>query len=478
MPAQRTLYMLAVVAVALWMDRIASVSYILCAALGVVVLIDPWAVLWPGFWLSFGAVAVILYASVGRTVIRPRRDAPVTRRQRWWATFQLEAHTQYVVTLGLVPLTMLLFAQISIVSPLANAVAIPLVGLVITPLSLIGSLLPAPLSAPPLELAHFLVRLLAAFLRWLSAYRFAVWSAPTPPWWIFGWALFGTLWTLAPRGWPARWLGMVTWIPLLTATPSHPAAGRLRVTAFDVGQGMALLIETSAHRLLYDSGPLYSPGSDGGNRVIVPYLKARGIAALDGMIITHSDSDHSGGALTVLQNIRVGWLLSSLWPRSAIVRAAGQAWDWDGVHFEMLHPLADSYADALLKPNARGCTLKISANGKAILLAADIEARQEAALLERARDALAADVLLAPHHGSGTSSTAGFLQAVHPSLALFQVGYRNRYHHPKAQVYQRYADLGIERLRTDESGALLLDFGPRITVGEYRRLHARYWYGR
>jgi len=485
-PAQRTLYMLMVVAVALWTGRIASVSYILCVSLGVVVLIDPWAVLWPGFWLSFGAVAVILYASVGRTVTRPKRDAEISRRQHWWAAFRLEAHTQYVVTMGLVPLTMLLFAQVSIVSPLANAVAIPLISLVVTPLTLIGSMLPAPLSAPPLELAHALVRLLAAFLRWQSSFGFAVWSAPTPPWWIFSWALFGTLWTLAPRGWPVRWLGVVTWIPLLTAVPSHPAEGRMRVIAFDVGQGMALLIETSKHRLLYDSGPLYSPGSDGGNRVIVPYLKARGIDALDGMIITHSDSDHSGGALTVLQNMRVGWLLSSLWPGSAIVRAArvhaqceaGQAWDWDGVHFEMLHPLADSYADPLLKPNARGCTLKVGANGKSMLLAADIEARQEAALLARARDALPADVLLAPHHGSGTSSTKDFLLAVHPSLALFQVGYRNRYHHPKAEVYQRYADLGIERLRTDESGALLLDFDPRITVDEYRRSHARYWYGR
>ena len=485
-PAQRTLYMLTVVALALWTGRITSVSHVLCAALGVVVLIDPWAVLWPGFWLSFGAVAVILYASVGRIEIRPAKTEALQRHLRWWSALRADANTQYAVTLGLVPLTMLLFAQISIVSPLANAVAIPVVSLIVTPLALAGSVLPAPLADLVLRFAHEIIFWLVACLRWFSAFPFAVWSAPTPTWPIFCWAMFGTLWMLAPRGWPMRWLGLATWIPLLAAVPAHPAAGTMQVTAFDVGQGMALLIETSGHRLLYDTGPLYSPGSDGGNRVIVPYLKARGIDALDGMIVTHSDSDHSGGALTVLQNLRVGWLLSSLWHSSAIVRAAprhfdcvaGQHWDWDGVHFEMLHPLADSYRDARLKSNARGCTLKITAGTRSMLLAADIEAAQEAALLQRARGQLAADVLLAPHHGSGTSSTEAFLLAVHPQLAIFQVGYRNRYHHPRPDIYERYGRLGIERLRTDQAGAVTLTFGGRVDAVSYREQHARYWYGR
>ncbi|HAT31007.1 MAG TPA: DNA internalization-related competence protein ComEC/Rec2 [Janthinobacterium sp.] len=483
-PAQRTLYMLSVVATALWLGRITSVSHVLCTSLGVVVLLDPWAVLWPGFWLSFGAVATILYATVGRTVAR--RDPAQTRGRRLWQEFQLGAHTQYVVTVGLVPLTMLLFSQISLVSPLANAVAIPLISLVVTPLSLAGSLLPAPLSTLLLNLAHAIVVVLAQVLQWMAAQPLAIWSAPTPPPWVFCWALIGTLWMLAPRGWPRRWLGAVSWIPLLTALPARPPEGQLWVTAFDVGQGMALLIETQSHRLLYDTGPLYSPGSDGGNRVILPYLKARGIDTLDGMIVTHSDSDHAGGALSILANLRVGWLSSSLWPDNPIVRAApvhgrceaGQGWVWDGVRFEMLHPLPASYADAALKPNARGCTLRISAGGRAILLAADIEAPQEAQLLDRARGQLRADVLLAPHHGSGTSSTPAFLIAVHPELALFQLGYRNRYHHPKAEVYERYREMGIARLRTDESGALTVALGPQLTVGEYRTEHARYWYGR
>jgi len=486
-PAQRTLYMLTVVAVALWTNRITGVSHVLCAALGVVVLTDPWAVLWPGFWLSFGAVAVILYASVGRVEVRmAARPAGATRRERLWLAFRLGAHTQYAVTLGLVPLTMLLFAQISIVSPLANAIAIPLISMVVTPLSLIGSLLPEPLAVLVLGLAHLLVQWLAACLRWMSELPVAVWSAPTPPFWLFCWATFGTMWMLAPRGWPVRWLGFATWLPLIGATPWHPPDAQFRVTAFDVGQGMALLIETSHHRLLYDTGPAYSLENNAGGRVILPYLKARGIAGLDGMIVTHSDSDHAGGALSLLQGVKVGWLLSSLWPNNPIVQAArehrscvaGQRWTWDGVQFEMLHPQAASYTNAALKSNARGCTLKITAGGKSILLAADIEAAQEAALVQDGAP-LHADVLLAPHHGSGTSSTLPFLQAVAPKLAVFQVGYRNRYHHPKQEVYERYGQLGIQRLRTDEAGAITIDFaGGELHASSYRADHARYWYGR
>ena len=490
-PAQRTLYMLMVVAIALWMNRIASVSHVLCAALGVVVLIDPWAVLWPGFWLSFGAVAIILYATVGRVTPRAARlnngaAATPSRREQLRLALRAGAHTQYAVTFGLVPLTMLLFGQVSVVSPLANAVAIPLISLVVTPLALIGSMLPAPLIMPVLGLAHLLVEWLAVCLQWFSAMRYAVWSAPTPPFWLFCWTMFGTLWLLAPRGWPVRWLGLATWIPLLAAEPSHPDPGRMTVTAFDVGQGMALLIETSGHRLLYDTGPSYGPESNAGNRVILPYLRARGIAALDGVVISHSDADHAGGALSVMDGVRVGWVLSSLSHRHAIAHAArqhvhcaaGQGWTWDGVRFEMLHPLPASYADATLKPNARTCALKITANGKSILLAGDIEAAQEAQLLERDAGSLQADVLLAPHHGSGTSSTPAFLMAVRPQAAVFQVGYRNRYQHPKKEVYDRYGDLRIERLRTDQLGAVTLDFGEQLRISAYRREHQRYWRAR
>ena len=474
-PAQRTLYMLTVVAAALWFGRLTNVSHVLCAALGVVVLLDPWAVLAPGFWLSFGAVAFILYATGGRIQARETRTA---------AALRAGAHTQYVVTVGLVPLTMLLFSQVSLVSPVANAVAIPLVSFIVTPLALAGSMLPSPLSNLLLGAAHLAVEGLAAFLGWLGDMRFAVWSAPVPDPWMFAFALAGTLWILAPRGWPVRWIGVAGWLPLLANLPTHPAEGEMHVTAFDVGQGTALLVETSGHRLLYDTGPLYSTESDGGNRVILPYLRARGIERLDGIIVSHSDADHAGGALSILDAVQTGWVASSLWHDHPVAMkapshrrcVAGQSWTWDRVRFEMLHPSPESYADTGLKANARSCTLRITAAGNSILLAGDIEAAQEAQLVLRDAAALRAAVLLAPHHGSGTSSTPAFLAAVRPELALFQVGYRNRYRHPKLEVIQRYARMGAGRVRTDESGAVTYRFGARVDVSEHRRDHARYWH--
>ncbi|HYD97076.1 MAG TPA: DNA internalization-related competence protein ComEC/Rec2 [Noviherbaspirillum sp.] len=482
-PAQRTLYMLMVVAAAIWFGRIAQVSQVLCAALCAVVLLDPWAVLWPGFWLSFGAVTVILFATAGRG---HARIAPASRGAKWIAGLKSAARTQYVVTIGLVPLTMLLFGQISLVSPLANAIAIPLISFVVTPMSLVGSVLPAPPGDWTLVVAHQLVEWLALALQWLSESPAAVWSAPVPPWWMFAAALGGTLWLLAPAGWPVRWLGATGLLPLFLNAAAQPQEGEMWVTAFDVGQGTAVLVETPRRRLLYDTGPAYSPDSDGGNRVILPYLKARGITRLDALVVSHGDADHSGGALSILDEIGVDAVYSSLPQHHAIVGKArehtrceaGQSWDWDGMSFEMLHPSADSYDRLKLKPNARSCTLKISAGSRSILLPGDIEAPEEAALLDGKLSQLHASVLLAPHHGSGTSSTPAFLRAVQPEVAVFQVGYRNRYHHPKAEVFDRYGEFGIRRLRTDDSGAIRLHFGARLEVEEFRDAHARYWYGR
>ena len=518
-PAQRTLYMLAVVALAVWLDRMSSASHVLALAAGVVVLLDPWAVMWPGFWLSFGAVAAILYATVGRMASRrptlrtpgdaagPARSAAdgpaggadhsVGRAARWLAaprawvpgfleSVRVAAATQWAVTVGLVPLTMLLFSQISLVSPFANAIAIPVVSLLVTPLALLGSILPASLATPVLHSAHWLLAALIGMLEWLSTQPLAVWSAPAPSWPMFALALAGTGWMLAPRGWPLRWLGMACWVPLFAAQPESPPPGVLRAIAFDVGQGMAILLETSSHRLLYDTGPSYTPEANGGNRVILPYLRARGIHALDAMIVTHSDNDHSGGALAILRDIRTGWVLSSLPPGHPIAAAApkhaqcvaGQQWEWDGVRFEMLHPTAASYGNAAFKPNARGCTLRITARGGSVLLPADIEAAQEAALLATVPQALPADILLAPHHGSGTSSTPAFLAAVQPRHAIFQAGYRNRYHHPRADVVERYRALGAGIWRTDTAGAILIELDAAPQLEAYRRQRPRYWHGR
>ena len=489
-PAQRTLIMIAGASALTWFDHKTSAVHALFLALGLVLLLDPWAVLWPGFWLSFSAVGLIFYSSLGRhrDTVSHQQDRPTESRMRRFLTgCQQACQTQYAITVGLVPLTLLLFSQVSVISPVANAVAIPVVSLLVTPMALLGSIVPDPAGGVILMLTHRVLEFLLVFLNGLSQLSWALWLATAPEIWMFLAALLGTFWCLAPRGWPLRWTGLLLWLPLLLNHPANPAQGEFRVTALDVGQGMALLVETAGHRLLYDTGPTYGPQSDAGSRVILPYLKMRGINSLDGLMISHNDTDHSGGALSVLEQVRIAWVSSSLKSESPIVRLAqrssqhsaclaGQSWVWDGVQFEVLHPTASVYASDKWKPNARSCTLKISNARRSMLLAGDIEAIQEDELVGSVAEKLPATVLLVPHHGSGTSSTVPFLNAVHPQLALFQLGYHNRYHHPKAEIWQRYADLGIARLRSDQSGAVTLHFSDELCVEEFRRTHARYWY--
>jgi competence protein ComEC len=457
-PAQRTLYMLIVVALAMWTGRLPGVSHILCLALGVVVLIDPWSVMWPGFWLSFGAVAAILYATG-----EPARG--------WRGTLMMAVRTQWAVTVGLVPLTMLLFAQVSIISPVANVIAIPVVSFVVTPLALAGSLLLG--AGGLLGLAHWSMEALAALLGALAAQPFAVWSAPAPSWPAFLIALAGTIWMISPAGGKWRILGCLAWVPMLFARPSSPPANSAELTFFDVGQGSAVLIETHRHRLLVDTGPAYTLDANGGNRVILPYLRHRGIAALDGLIVTHSDLDHSGGARAVGEGVDVRWTLSSM---AGFQRCSkGQRWEWDGVRFEILHPAGTDYSSGA-KPNAMSCVLSVSVGSHRVLLPGDIEAAQELSLVREQSSKLASLILLVPHHGSGTSSTVAFLKAVKPQLAIFQVGYRNRYQHPKAEVLKRYQAMGIDVARTDDSGAVTVRLGRSMTVERYRETHRRYWY--
>ena len=394
-PAQRTVYMLAVVAVALWSGRLASPSVMLSAALFIVLVIDPWAVLAPGFWLSFGAVALILLVSTGR-VASPH----------WLVAW---GRVQWAVTLGLTPLLLALFQQVSLVSPLANAIAIPAVSLVVVPLTLIGVVLPFDLM---LELAHAVMALCGSLLEWMNMLPAAVWQQHAPPAWTVLGAVLGVWWLLLPHGFPARWVGTVALLPLFMVEPPLLADGELRLTVLDVGQGLAVVARTRNHALLYDTGPAFGPQIDSGNRIIVPYLRAAGVSALTGMIVSHNDIDHSGGAPSVLQAMPVGWLLSSLpdsHPLPALFASAqrcvaGMRWQWDGVEFEMLHPARENYVREKFRDNDRGCVVRISTAGASVLLTADIEQKSEREMLIALPDRLRAQVLLVPHHGSRTSS--------------------------------------------------------------------------
>jgi competence protein ComEC len=474
-PAQRTLYMLGVAAWALWRGWFGSATRVLALALGVVALLDPWAALEPGFWLSFGAVALLLLVGAAQ------QGKPA---QAGW--FKSAVAAQFAITVGLVPLTIALFQQISLVGPLANALAIPAVSLVITPLALLAAVLPFDFLA---QFAHAAQSLLMRYLEWLSSQDWAVWQHAAPPLPLVILAVAGSLWMLVPWWWSWRVLGALWMLPMFLQAAPRPAPGELWLTVLDVGQGLSVVARTARHTLLYDTGPQYSPDSDGGNRVVLPFLRGGGIAALDGLVVTHDDIDHSGGALSVLNAVPVTWVASPLKPTHPINQAAGararrceagQSWDWDGVHFEMLHPAQADYAHlAALPDNAQGCVLKISAQGRSVLLPADTERDVEARLVAQQPALLKSDVLVAPHHGSRTSSSGPWIAAVQPAAVIFPVGYRNRFHHPAADVVQRYVQSGARLWRTDEQGAISVRLGAGgLAIEDYRSAHPRYWYGR
>ena len=467
-PAQRTLYMVGVVAAALWFGRASSASRVLAAALLVVLVLDPWAVLSPGFWLSFAAVAVIFHVSIGHTL-----------KPHWLLQW---GRVQWAVTVGLAPLMLVLFQQVSLVSPLANAVAIPLVSFVVTPLALLGAVLPIDW---PLELGHAILEALMALLGWLAALPSAMWRQHAPVFWTVPLALLGIAWLLLPRGFPARWLGAVLALPLFSVLPPAPAAGELWITVLDVGQGLSVLARTEKHALLYDAGPAFNAFADSGTRVVLPYLRGEGIARLDALVVSHDDRDHSGGAGSVLEAMPVGLLWSSLAEDHALHSAgapsepcrSGRRWLWDGVAFEFLHPPAGSAPGRETRANNRSCVLRIEAPGGRVLLTGDIERAAERELLARAPERLPADALLVPHHGSATSSSPEFVAKVAPRYAVFAVGYRNRFGHPREDVLERYRASGSEVLRTDSAGALEMRFAPGASRVEAQRERARrYWH--
>lgn len=473
-PAQRAFYMLAVVAIAIWKGNLTSAASILAWALLLVVLIDPWAVLSPGFWLSFGAIAIIMFVTVGRI------------GQLHWLYGWLRV--QWAITLGLAPLLLVMFQQVSLVSPIANAIAIPLVSLVVVPLTLLATI---PLFDFILPFAHAVLSVGMSFLYWLSDLPQAVWHQHAPPAWTVLLAVVGIIWILLPgsfglgffAGFPARWLSIFALLPMFLVAPPKPLVGELWLTVLDVGQGLAVVARTKNHSLLFDTGPRFGV-TDSGDRIIVPYLRGEGIRQLDTMILSHADSDHSGGALSVLDAMPVKMLKSSLDEGHSIQQISnnknqcydGQSWQWDGVLFELLHPLAQSYESTLRKTNANSCVLKITTEHGSVLLPADIGRAAERELLARASDVLPASVLIAPHHGSNTSSTAAFIQEVNPTLTIFTVGYLNRYDHPREEVVERYRALGSEMLRSDVDGAILLRFEENgLSVETWRSLHRRYW---
>ncbi|HMA12327.1 MAG TPA: DNA internalization-related competence protein ComEC/Rec2 [Steroidobacteraceae bacterium] len=462
-PAQRTLFMLAVLALSFWGGREPRPFTALTVALFLVLLIDPWAVLSAGFWLSFGAMAAILWVTVGRVGLPDKL--------RGWVT------VQWAVTLALAPVLLLLFQTVSLISPLANAVAIPVVSWLVTPLALLGVLV-----APLWHASVWVMDWLGAGLAWAGSLPLAVMTLPAPAWWAMALALPGTVWMLLPRGFPLRWLGLVLWLPLLFPLRDAITPGHFRAEAIDVGQGTAVLVSTARHTLLYDTGAAFAD-SDSGERIIIPFLRATGVGELSGLVVSHDDSDHTGGMRSVLRDVPTGWLLHGLPATSPLLEGApaarpcvrGQRWTWDGVAFEILNPQPAAYADTRRRDNDHSCVLRVSGARDSLLLTGDGERRTELELLESGQLA-PVTVLFAGHHGSRTSSIPEFVAATRPQWVVYTLGYRNRYGHPHPWVLARFDKIGARTLRSDAGGMIRLDFGEAgVEASQYRPTHRHYW---
>ncbi|MEO6279713.1 DNA internalization-related competence protein ComEC/Rec2 [Roseateles sp.] len=467
-PAQRTVVMLAAVAALQALSLRWPWPLVLLAASVVVTAVDPWAVMQPGFWLSFGAVGLLMAAGGEQA-------------EGWRARLKAALRTQAIATVGLAPLSLICFAQLSVVGLLANLIAIPVIGFLITPLALLGGV-----AAPLWALAAWLTQALMAWLKLLTVLPWAVFWLPAAPLWSQLLALLGAALIVMRLPWRLRLAGLAMTLPLLWPAVPRPPAGEFELLAPDIGQGNAVLVRTEGHALLFDTGPVYAPGADAGERVLLPLLRSLGVRRLDMLMLSHRDIDHVGGAATLLKALPVSELRSSLEPGHALLRAgapqvrceAEQGWTWDGVRFDVLHPLASHY-EVGLKPNQLSCVLRItSASGRRALLAGDLEAEQERALVRREPD-LRADVLLVPHHGSKTSSSAELLAAVRPTVGIVQAGYRSRFGHPAPPVLARYQAAGIAVVASPSCGAWRWqsDEATALAVCERTRLR-RYWHDR
>jgi competence protein ComEC len=470
-PVRRAFVMLAAAALAMAARREMSARNVLALALLAVLLTDPWATLAAGFWLSFGAVATILLTMGGRAM-------PV---RGWRAAVKL----QLAITLATVPMLAALFQGFSLASPLANAFAIPMVSFTIAPIVLIAAIYPAGWL---LDLAHTQTAWMMEALQYLSSFSFALREQPLPPPWLLAVAIVAVVMTILPRGTPGRLAALAVFCGFLSWQPERPRQGDFRAAVLDVGQGLAVHVQTANRDLLYDAGPPYGRESDAGERVVVPYLRARGVARLDAALISHDDADHAGGLESVRARLGIGKIIaggesvaSGGKNAPGVARGApcvsGLQWRWDDVDFTVLSP------DALSgerRGNALSCVLRVrGAGGASLLLTGDIESGGEDRLVSRHGDDLASTAVVAAHHGSRSSSSAAFVAATRPEVAIFSAGYRNRYGHPHPRVLARWEGAGARNLRTDKAGTVLIEVkGKELSASGWREIAPRYWHGR
>lgn len=453
-PVQRALLMLWLVLLAALAGRLHQPLRVLALAWVGILLFQPLAITSPGLWLSFGAVGAIIYVS--------------TRRLRTPAAWRLALLIQLMLGLMLMPLTLGFFKGATWLALPVNLVAVPLFGL-FTPVLFVATLLAlawpdagaALLWACAEGLAHF-----QTALGWLALHAPGGWWDASPSWAALALALAGAILLFAPRGLPTRLPGLLCLLPLLLPPSSAPRAD-FSLAMLDVGQGLAVVVRTANHTLLYDAGPAFEDGFDAGRSIVLPYLLHEQVRHIDRLVLSHRDNDHAGGVDAVRARLPITEEIGTEQGRPC---RRGEQWEWDGVRFEILHPEGGDGSR-----NDQSCVLRVQGRWT-VLLAGDIEARAERQLLARDAQALRADVLVAPHHGSKTSSTPAFVAAVRPQVVLYGAGWRHHYRHPRPEVTARYAELGARQWVSGVSGALrVTQEGGDIRVSEWRREAGRWW---
>lgn len=464
-PTKRAVIMLGIVMIASFYQRQISHLHSLALAIMGILLLNPLALLSIGFWLSFLAVVLIMYRVDGRLKPKP--------------TWQAGVDIQLSVSLGLSPLIVLFFQQVSLISPLVNFVAVPIVELLLVPFAL--------MLIPLIFIAPFLADTLFSALDWLlhyfmqgltlsSSLLFATLNHPQPSPIAFALSCLGLLWLFAPRGIPHRALGLILNLPLIFPIAPRLNAGEAQMTLLDVGQGLSVSVQTQHHTLLYDTGAKFLGGGDMGKSVILPFLNHQHIKKLDMLMISHGDNDHIGGAESILNTLPVEQIMTSVPEKfeqgRAIDCTAPQSWTWDEVSFSLLSP-AVKFDDE----NNNSCVLKMQTSAGSVLLTGDIEAKAEQWLANNAIAQLPSTVLIAPHHGSKTSSTQAFLEAIAPQIILIPNGYRNQFKHPSKEVITRYQDLHIPYLTSANNGAITVLFkNNTLDIKSLRATDAKYWH--
>jgi len=445
---QRAMIMVFVFFISVLLKRRMSVWQGLSVALLIIILLEPLAPLSAGFWLSFVAVGVLLYG-LSQRLAQPKKLV------QW-------GRAQYVVTIGLLPLSLWYFHQSPLIGWIANMIAIPWVGMLVLPLLMVAVLIGQVSSVVGGALLKFALTMLDGcwkFLSLLASEPSVVWQHSVPSGWWIVLASVGVIILLAPRGFPARYIGLMWLLPIFIVKPPQPNAGELWLTVLDVGQGLAVVVQTQKHTLVYDTGPRYSANFDTGSAVVLPYLRARGINNIDKLIVSHGDNDHRGGAKSILNKFHDAEVMTSVPEKFKKFNVencyAGQHWEWDGVKFLMIHP----DEGASFKGNNTSCVLRIDVGNKSVLLVGDIEKKAEKYLLQHHSGDLHATIIVAPHHGSKTSSSKKFLEVVLPEYVVYTTGYMNKFHFPSKLVTQRYDHLGAVAFNTADAGGVSFRLG-------------------